>query len=107
MRQIPLPELPKRAGLDGYILFHITQIIGISPEEKKIIFNDDEVDPDNWRKSLDTDGHNNISVARSNAYTHYDAKVKPHCIPTISEDVDLEIPEYIMSRFKKMREEDL
>jgi len=104
MRKVPLPPTPKRAGLDGYILYHITKIINISPEEQKIIFNDSENDQENWKYSLDTDGHNNISWSRSSAYIKYDAKNKPHCIPVTDSDTNyLKIPKYVMDRLYSMK----
>jgi hypothetical protein len=99
MKQVPLPNSPLRAGLDGYILYNITKIINISPEERKIIFDDQEINKDNWKYSLDTDGYNNISMTRSKIYNHYD-KNKPHCIPVGSNNIDLKIPKYIMDRLK-------
>ena len=62
MKKIELPKMPKKAGIDGFILFNLCTLIQIRPEEKKIVFTDDEIDSENWKYSLDTDGYNNISL---------------------------------------------
>lgn len=103
MKKIPLPYKPLRAGLDGYILYQMTKITSKNPEVEKIIFTDDEVDKDNWKFSLDTDSFNNISMSRSNAYTYYDKKHKPHCIPVKEKDINENvIPDYIMKKLELM-----
>ena len=61
MKKINLPTIPKNRGIDGYILKNICNIIKIRPEQTKIVFTDDEIDKNNWKYSLDTDGYNNIS----------------------------------------------
>ena len=98
MKKVKLSINPKRAGLDGYILYQIFNIINIIPSEKKIIFTDDEIDKDNWKYSLDTDGYNNIS----NRNDSYDNLIpsKPHCIPT--NNIIHKIPDYIMERLKNI-----
>ena len=60
MKLIPFSTEPKRSGLDEYILSNMSSIIGYRPEETKIVFTNDEV-YDNWKYSIDIDGHNNIS----------------------------------------------
>ena len=99
MKIIPLPQVPKRSGLDGYILFNISIIIKIRPEEKKIIFTDVEIDSDNWKYSLDTDGFNNISLGRSNLYNIQ--KYKNYIIEENKPD-NCKIPEYIFNQIKKI-----
>lgn len=104
IKLIKLPKYPIRAGLDGYILYNISKIIGISPEQQKIIFTDGEIDKENWKYSLDTDGFNNISKKRSLFYNKYDKINKPHCIPI--EDMDINenvIPDYIMKKLELMK----
>ena len=100
MRKIPLPIEPKRAGLDGYILYNISILTKIRPEETKIVFTDDDIDNNNWKYSLDTDGHNNISNRISSYY-----KINPTYpwkVPCNIEQVNNFVPDYIMDRLKKL-----
>ena len=98
---LKLPNNPIKSGIDGYIIFSLFRSLNLHPEDKKIIWNDSEVDQNNWYKSLDTDGYNNISLKRKK---YYDMKIpkSPHCIPTHKSNVKLDIPEYIMERLKNL-----
>ena len=98
---LKLPNNPIKSGIDGYIIFSLFRSLNLHPEDKKIIWNDSEIDKDNWYKSLDTDGYNNISLERKK---YYDMKIptSPHCIPTDKSNVKLDIPKYIMERLKKL-----
>jgi len=98
---LKLPNNPIKSGIDGYIIFSLFKSLNLHPEDKKIIWNDSEIDKDNWYKSLDTDGYNNISLERKK---YYDMKIptSPHCIPTHKSNVKLDIPEYIMERLKNL-----
>ena len=58
MRKIELPDNPKNRGIDGYILKNLCVLINTRPETAKIVFTDDEIDKDNWKYSIDTDGYN-------------------------------------------------
>ena len=100
MKQIPLPKIPKRKSLDGYILYYNTKISNVNPEQKKIVFTDDEIDKENWKFSIDTDGYNHISKSRSNAYNFLD-KERPHCIPV--NKTENKIPNYIMHRLLDLK----
>ena len=73
MRKIELPDNPKNRGIDGYILKNLCVLINTRPETAKIVFTDDEIDKDNWKYSIDTDGYNNISK-RSTHYSNYTVK---------------------------------
>lgn len=99
MKKIPL-KLIKR-GIDGYILSYVSSITGIRMEEKKIIYTDDEICKDNWKYSLDTDGYNNISLSRKKYY-YNSLKQSPQCIPTKNENVNHNVPEYILERLKNL-----
>ena len=98
---LKLPKYPINSGIDGYIIFSLYISLNLHPEDKKIIWNDSEVDKDNWCQSLDTDGYNNISLARKKYY-HKKISSSPHCIPTSNTDVKLDIPKYIMDRLMNL-----
>ena len=69
VKKLSFSKNPLRSGIDSYLLSEICKIIKKRPEEEKIIFTDDEIDKDNWKYSLDTDGFNNISHFRKDLYT--------------------------------------
>jgi len=69
VKKLSFSKNPLRSGIDSYLLSEICKIIKKRPEEEKIIFTDDEIDKDNWKYSLDTDGNNNISHFRKDLYT--------------------------------------
>jgi len=100
MKKIPLSVNPKRRGLDGYILYNLVKLIEKRPEEEKIIFCDDEIDKNNWKYTLDTDGLNNISN-RGKFYKKYNKKTGWY-IPTKNNKVEIIIPDYILDRLKKL-----
>ena len=68
VQKLSFSKLPLRSGIDSYLLSEICKMIKKRPEENKIIFTDDEIDKENWKYSLDTDGYNNISNFRFEIY---------------------------------------
>ena len=101
MKKISLPLKPKRCAIDTYIILQTFKLTSLRPEEHKIIFSDDEIDKDNWKYSLDTDGYNNISLKRKKYYLKYD-KNSPFIIPKKNNEILNKIPEYIMNKLKKL-----
>ena len=55
-------------GIDNYIRRSLESIHKINLSKNKYIFTDDEIDPHNWKYSIDTDGLNNISLTRTRFY---------------------------------------
>lgn len=64
IRRIPIKSITN--GIDTYIRRYIKSKNKLA--NKKYIFTDDEIDKENWKYSLDTDGCNNISIARRKNY---------------------------------------
>ena len=64
MRKIPLSEKPLRSCIDSYIFKNLVKLNDLNPNKEKIIFNDDEIDSNNWKSGLFTDGFNTISKGR-------------------------------------------
>ena len=64
-----IKPLKRNRKIDRYILTCIAQLNNIDFIKKKHIFIDEEVDPNNWKYSLDTDGYNNISSSRRGIYS--------------------------------------
>lgn len=58
----------KNKGIDNYILTNVRKLNKISKSYTGHIFSDIKYDKNNWKKSLDTDGYNNISLSRKNYY---------------------------------------
>jgi len=71
VKNIKFPIIPKNKGIDGYVFKSMVSMTNYRPETTKIIFTDDEIDPENWKHSLCTDGFNNISVSRTKLYTKH------------------------------------
>lgn len=69
VKKIMFPIIPKNKGVDGYVFKSMVSMTNYRPETTKIIFTDDEIDPENWKRSLCTDGFNHISVSRTKLYT--------------------------------------
>ena len=101
MKMISFSEKPKRSGLDAYILNNISKIINIRTDQKKIIFLDDEIDTNNWKYSLDTDGYNNISSRQSNYYNKDKVNKNNWYIP-FEYKPENNTPEYIIDRLKNI-----
>ena len=97
IKNIQLPVLPLRSGVDGYLFKHMTKLTNKRSEEEKIIFTDDEIDKENWCNSLFTDGFNNISQDRRN---YYKKQKYPHFIPIEKNKINLNIPDYILEKLK-------
>lgn len=58
----------KNSGIDGHIFKAIADLNKINFSEKKHNFLDSEIDNNNWKYALFTDGYNNISHGRKNVY---------------------------------------
>jgi len=99
LRSIPLPEKPLLSSNDTYIFKTMIKMIGIDPQKNKIVFTDDEIDPNNWKNGFFTDGCNIISIYRRSAYN----KVLCNCMFPINSPTDFNIPSYIMERLITMR----
>lgn len=93
MRRITLPDEPLLAGIDKYIFI---TLLKNKPSDQKIIYTDDEIDPNNWKGSLDTDGYNNISLPRRKYYKK-DVK-KPDWIISVEYPTGLNVPLYILKK---------
>lgn len=65
MKYIPFNKISM--GIDSYIRNQIIQLHKI-PKNIKYIYTDEEIDKDNWKYSLDTDGCNTISLYRREMY---------------------------------------
>ena len=89
MKKISLPVIPIFKYIDAYIFKAIVNIIKINPNKTKMIFCDDEVDKDNWKYSLATDGYNIISLSRRDWYVK---SKKPWIIPC-KDPVGLNVPD--------------
>ena len=104
MKLIPISPEPKRSGLDGYILYNMSYIIGYRPEETKIVFTDDEVDEDNWKYSIDTDGHNNIS-SRGKFYKKDPIYARYNWYVPFEDDYIFDnkfIPKYVLDKLRNL-----
>lgn len=68
MRKIPTKEIPK--GIDNYIRDHIlaSHQVEIKRNRKHYVFYDHDLNAQNWKYGLDTDGQNQISLARRKHY---------------------------------------
>ena len=101
VKQITMPKVPKFKGIDTFLISCILLIVNKDLGKKKIIYTDDEIDKDNWKYSLDTDGYNSISLPRK---TYYEKVSKfGHCIPIDNGNVELNVPQYIMDKLKLMK----
>ena len=60
-----LKKVDQNSKIDKVIKTHIESFYKVNPYKKKHIFLDDEIDKDNWKYSLDTQGVNNISHSRT------------------------------------------
>ena len=98
VKKITIPKVPIFKGIDSFLISCILLIANKDLGKKKIIYTDDEIDKDNWKYSLDTDGYNSISLSRK---TYYEKVSKfGHCIPVDNGNVQLNVPEYIMDKLK-------
>lgn len=63
-----IKTIEKNKKIDNYLLTNIKKIHKIKKTDIGYIFSDDKIDKSNWKKSLDTDGYNNISLSRTIYY---------------------------------------
>jgi hypothetical protein len=100
MKKINLPPQPKRSSIDNYILTHMYNLLP-HLKNKQIVFTDEEVDKNNYKYSLDTDGYNNISLLRKKIYNN-DLQ-KKWIIPVEKKNCRAVIPEYIMAKLYTLK----
>lgn len=62
-----IPSVERNKGIDGFILANIRKMNNLKKTPGHI-FPDTSIIKDNWKYSLDTDGHNNISIKRKYNY---------------------------------------
>lgn len=72
MKTIDLVE--KYSCIDNYIYFNMKKHISEDEKTESFIHYDYDIDPLNWKYSLDTDGYNQISLKRSTLYTKKNSK---------------------------------
>lgn len=99
VKQITMPNTPRLKGIDTFMVLCTFLIANKELGKKKIIYTDDEIDKDNWKYGFDTDGYNLISLSRNKFYENG----SKHCIPINNEDVELDVPGYIMEKLKLMK----
>lgn len=101
VKQITMPVSPRLIGIDTFMIICIFLIANKDLGKQKVVYMDNEIDKDNWKYSLDTDGYNSISLSRK---TYYERVSKlGHGIPKNNDDVELNIPRYIIDKLKLMK----
>lgn len=101
VKQITMPTTPLLKSIDTFMIICTFLIVNKELGKKKIIYTDDEIDKDNWKSGFDTDGYNIISISRKKYYE--EKSTFGHCYPINNEDVELDVPCYIMEKLKLIK----
>lgn len=101
-----VPTTNRNRGIDTYIRNCIEKNRQISFREKKYIFEDSEIDPENWKYGFFTDGQNNISRSRLKYYSEPQYVFFPFCERKSFEYTCLKeyIPKRVRNFIKTFRE---
>ena len=101
VKQLTMPKEPRLKSIDTFMIICVFLMVNKNLGKYRIVYTDDEIDKDNWKYSLDTDGYNNISLSRKNSYEI--PSVRGHCIPIEKNDIELDVPKYIMDKLKTIK----
>lgn len=94
MKQITIS--PLKRNIDGYIKKFIMSNNNL--KEHSYIYIDSDIDKENWKYGVDTDGMNNISLKRSNFYKKIRAPFRSYLIRSSLDYTNMEnyLPKYII-----------